>query len=57
MQIDELTRRGEELFGDQSAVSHSVLGPLSMQEWRRFHLIHGRHHVKQIQAIRRSLHF
>ena len=52
--LDEVTARGEHLFGDRRAVSHIILGPLSMQQWRRFHLIHGLHHIKQIQAIRRE---
>jgi hypothetical protein len=52
--LDEVTARGEHLFGDRQAVSHIILGPLSMHQWRRFHLIHGRHHLKQIDAIRRE---
>jgi hypothetical protein len=55
--IDQLTARGEHLFGDRRAVSHLVLGPLSMRQWRRFHLIHGLHHLKQIRAIRREHRF
>jgi len=52
--LDEVTARGDHLFGDRRAVSHIILGPLSMQQWRRFHLIHGLHHIKQIRAIRRD---
>ena len=52
--LDEVTARGEHLFGERRAVSHIILGPLSMRQWRRFHLIHGLHHIKQIQAIRRE---
>lgn len=52
LKLDEVTARGEHLFGDRRAVSHIVLGPLSMQQWRRFHLIHGMHHVRQIRRIR-----
>jgi hypothetical protein len=29
-------------------LDHPVLGPLTAREWREFHWIHGRHHVKQI---------
>jgi hypothetical protein len=29
-----------------------VLGPLSAQQWRRFHQVHGQHHLRQIHAIR-----
>ena len=52
--MDEVTARGQHLFGDRRAVSHIILGPLSMHQWRRFHLIHGLHHLKQIRAIRRD---
>lgn len=52
--LDEVTDRGEHLFGDRRAVSHIILGPLSMQQWRRFQLVHGLHHLKQIHAIRRD---
>jgi hypothetical protein len=54
--IDTLDRRvavAEAIFGPElRAVSHIVLGPLSTRQWRRFHLIHGRHHIRQIAAIR-----
>jgi hypothetical protein len=52
--LDETLRRGEILFGTRRAVSHVMLGPLSMQQWRRFHLVHGRHHIRQILTIRSS---
>jgi hypothetical protein len=29
-----------------------VLGPFSIEQWRKFHLVHGRHHVKQIRQRR-----
>ena len=51
LELDALTSRGEKIFGDLPAASHSILGPLTMAEWRRFHLVHGRHHLKQIRAI------
>ena len=28
------------------------LGPLSIDQWRKFHLVHGLHHVKQIRRLR-----
>ncbi|HEX4577654.1 MAG TPA: DinB family protein [Edaphobacter sp.] len=57
---DRLTRfatlctETEQLFGSNQCASHNVLGPLSVDQWRRFQLIHGRHHVKQIAAIRKA---
>jgi DinB superfamily len=52
--LDHLSNQAESLFGSRRALSHHVLGPLSIPQWRRFHLIHARHHLKQILAIRRD---
>jgi hypothetical protein len=53
MQLDAIFHEGEELFGSGRCASHMILGPMSVAQWRRFHLIHGEHHVKQIFAIRK----
>lgn len=37
---------------NRAIATHPVLGPLSSSEWRGFHLHHGRHHMKQIRALR-----
>lgn len=52
--LDELCVEAERKFGTQRSVTHFRLGPLSIQQWRRFHLVHGRHHIRQIEAIRRE---
>ena len=45
----------EAMFGSRHrAVSHMVLGPLNVDQWSKFHLAHGRHHIKQILAIRKQ---
>jgi hypothetical protein len=33
-------------------VDHPVLGPLTGQQWRKFHWVHGQHHVKQILRLK-----
>ena len=53
-ELDRVTAEGEGFFGRRRAVSHMLFGPMSMQQWRRFHMVHGLHHVRQIQAIRRE---
>lgn len=54
VRMDALLDRTSKLFGDRKkSVSHLVLGPLSPPQWRKFHLVHGLHHIKQIQAIRK----
>ena len=34
-------------------MDHPILGPLTARQWRKFHWVHGRHHVKQILKLRR----
>jgi|SRR5271155_4667328 len=53
--VDALCTDAEKLFGATNrCASHMVLGPLSVNQWRRFQLIHGEHHLKQIVAIRKA---
>jgi Protein of unknown function (DUF1569) len=53
--LDVLFSEAETLFGPTSqCASHAVLGPLNIGQWRMFQLIHGRHHLKQIAAIRKA---
>ena len=52
-QLDELLDELAALFGERNrCISHMILGPLSPREWRRFHLVHGLHHLRQIDRIR-----
>jgi hypothetical protein len=51
--LDLLFSEAETLFGPRSqCASHTVLGPLNIDQWRKFQLIHGQHHLKQIAYIR-----
>jgi hypothetical protein len=53
--LDQRCTEAAKLFGDtERCASHMVLGPLSISQWRKFQLIHGEHHLKQIIAIRRG---
>jgi len=53
--MDRKLAETEALFGRNArSVNHMVLGPLSIDQWAKFHLAHGRHHIKQISAIRRQ---
>jgi len=48
-----LLARTERAFGPKRrCTSHMVLGPMSVEGWRRFHWVHGQHHLKQMAAIR-----
>jgi hypothetical protein len=50
--LDSVAERARKLFGKSPAISHIVLGPMSVDDWRTFHLVHGRHHIRQILALR-----
>jgi hypothetical protein len=40
----------ERRFGSRTKVlDHLILGPLTAAQWRKFHLMHGRHHARQIR--------
>jgi hypothetical protein len=53
--LDLLCAEAGELFGVANpCATHMVLGPLSIEQWCKFQLIHGEHHLKQILAIRKA---
>jgi Protein of unknown function (DUF1569) len=51
--MDELIAQCEARFGRRvKLLDHPILGPLSATQWRRLHLVHGRHHQKQLLRLR-----
>ena len=56
-EMEKTIAAAEEKFGKKTIVGiHPVLGPLNARQWRRFHLTHGLHHCKQVDALRRQWH-
>ena len=52
-EMDEVIRRSERKYGTRAKLlEHVFLGPLTGPEWRKFHLVHGRHHLKQVRELR-----
>src|SRR5262245_21700539 len=52
-ELDEsLAAAANALGGSQPVLDHPLLGPFSVDQWRKFHLVHKSHHVKQIDARR-----
>jgi hypothetical protein len=50
VRMDELHARCLERFSPGVYIgNHPVLGPLTLAQWPRFHLVHTRHHMKQIE--------
>jgi hypothetical protein len=53
--MDRIISQCEERFGrNTKLLDHPILGPLTGQQWKKFHAIHGRHHVKQLQQLRQA---
>lgn len=49
--MDATLSDAERRFGARTRVlHHPILGPLTAQQWRRFHQVHGRHHLRQVAA-------
>ena len=52
-EMDEVISRCEGQIGvGKKVLDHVILGPLTAAQWRKFHLVHGLHHVKQIRVLR-----
>ncbi len=55
--LDAIITQAEERFGsDTPVLDHPFLGPLSGAQWRKFHLLHGLHHQKQILRLQKARH-
>lgn len=57
LDLDKSLSESERVFGAaRSVLDHPVIGPLSVADWRRFHWVHTRHHLKQIadRSVRSS---
>ncbi len=51
--LDAVIQECETRFGRSKPVAdHPALGPLTVSEWRKFHLVHAKHHAKQIRRLR-----
>ena len=51
--MEQALAEGQQRFGPKVKVAdHFALGPLSIPQWRRFHWVHTRHHMKQIERLR-----
>lgn len=54
--MDEILSKCAAKFGPRTKVlDHPFLGPFSIQQWRKFHFVHGRHHLKQLRSLRAEL--
>jgi hypothetical protein len=53
--MDAIIAQCEARFGRRvRLLDHPILGPLSAPQWRKLHLVHGQHHLKQILQLREN---
>jgi len=53
--MDAVIAQCEAHFGRRAKVlDHPILGPLTTSQWKKFHLVHGRHHHKQLLRLRKD---
>ena len=50
--MESILSQCESRLGRGKLLDHPFLGPFTADQWRKFHLLHGRHHAKQIQSLR-----
>jgi hypothetical protein len=51
--MDELLGQCETRYGKRTRIlDNPFFGPLTGAQWRKFHWVHGRHHLKQISRLR-----
>jgi hypothetical protein len=49
--MDALLDSCRHKFGIERVATHPWLGPLRVDQWRRFHAVHGLHHLTQLQSV------
>jgi len=53
--MDAIISQCEASLGPRVKVlDHPLLGPLSALQWRKLHIVHGQHHLRQILDLRKS---
>jgi len=53
--MDAIIAQCEARFGRHvKLLDHPILGPLNALQWRKLHVVHGQHHLKQLRQLRES---
>lgn len=55
-EMDDIMAQCEKNLGARrKLLDHPTLGPLTPGQWRKFHLVHGLHHLKQIRHMKKGI--
>jgi hypothetical protein len=53
--MDAIIAQCEGRFGRRvKLLDHPILGPLNAAQWRKLHVVHGHHHLKQLLRLREN---
>ena len=52
LRLDEAAAKTKQALGAGKMLDHPIIGALTVDQWLRFHVIHTRHHAKQIAGRR-----
>ncbi len=53
--MDAAITECERRFGSSvRSAAHALLGPMTPHQWRKFHWVHTRHHMKQVARLRNT---
>jgi Protein of unknown function (DUF1569) len=52
--MDAKLEKCRQAFCNSPLAPHFAFGPLTADQWRRFHFVHGCHHLKQLDRIRKQ---
>jgi hypothetical protein len=50
--LDEAAIKTKQALGTGKMLDHPILGPLTIDQWLKFHVVHTRHHARQITRRR-----
>ena len=50
--LDAAAVRTRQALGTGKMLDHPILGPMTVDQWLKFHAVHSRHHAKQIRERR-----
>lgn len=53
--LDATLDRCRQQFGMERIGRHFLLGPMRIDQWRRYHVVHLRHHAMQVRDVRKTL--
>lgn len=52
VRLDTAALQARQALGTGKMLDHPILGPLTVDQWLKFHVVHSRHHAKQIRERR-----